>query len=280
MRKRRLKIVYGLIVALFLALLASATLRDRIDRLERRQVRVVAFGDSVFGLIRDDTSIPAHLERLLGEPVFNAALGGTCISRTDLEYRLDDTGDAMSLAALTKAAAAADFGVQQTSRVREVNKEYFEGVVDELEQIDFSGVELVLIQHGLNDFYSGVPLENEEDPYDEYTFKGALRSSVRSLRQANPDMRILLITPTYTWHRMSGLTCEEFDGGGGNQEAYVQAEVEVAEELGVELLDLYHDLFPHEKWEDWEIYTWDGLHPNEAAREMLAEMIVDYLGGT
>lgn len=269
-------ILYGL-SATVLACLLLLTFHQRTDRLERQQVSVVALGDSVFGLIRDDTSIPAQLERGLGKSVFNGSFGGTCISRIDSEHRLTRAIDSFSLAGLTKAVAADDFGVQQTARIRESNTEYFADTVDGLEKIDFSSVELVIIMHGLNDFYESVPIYNEEDPLDEYSFTGALRSSLLALRQANPNMRILLVTPTYTWHLYSGLTCEEYNGGNGIQEDYVQAEIEVAEELGVELIDVYHGLYPHEKWEDWELYTFDGLHPNEAGRELLTDIICDYL---
>lgn len=279
MKGKRYKktIAYGLTAFVLFVILAAATFRDRMDRLQRQQVQIVAFGDSVFGLIRDDTAIPAQVGRLLGKTVFNGAFGGSCISRADREYGLDASKDMVSLTALTKAVAADDFGVQQTFHSRESNTEYFEATVDQLETIDFSAVELVLIQHGINDYYNGVPIRNEEDPWDEYTFTGALRHSLRALREVNPDMRILLVTPTYTWHKLAHLTCEEYNVGYGVQEDYVRAEMEVAEEFGVEVLDVYHDVFPHEKWDDWQIYTWDGLHPNEAGRELLAGMIVDYL---
>lgn len=276
--KRVRSIAYGVAVLVFLCLF-FVTFRDRAERSEHWQVRIVAFGDSVFGMRWDGTTIPDYLEQLLGEPVFNAAFGGTCVGRMDSEYRLDFSKDAISLVALTKALEAEDFGVQQTLQFREGNTEDFADKIDSLETLDFSGVELVLIQHGLNDFYNGVPLDNENDPYDEYTFKGALRSSIRSLRQVNPDVRIVLMTQTYTWYRYTGDTCEEYDLGYGNQEAYIQAEEEIAEEFGLELLDLYHGLFPHDSWEDWELYTIDGMHPNEAGRIMLAEVIAEYLNG-
>lgn len=271
------RIAYGLIAMFLFVLIAVATFRDRTERLERWQVRIVVFGDSIFGMPWDDITVPDYLEQLLGEPVFNAAFGGTCVSRIDSEYRLDYSKDAISLVALTKAQEAEDFGVQQTMYFRESNSDNFADKIDCLEALDFSGVELVLIQHGLNDFYMGVPLDNENDPYDEHTFKGALRRSIRSLRQANPDVRIVLTTQTYTWYIPTGVTCEEYDAGYGNQEAYIQAEMEIAEELGLELLDLYHDLFPHDSWEDWELYTADGMHPNEAGRIMLAETLAEYL---
>lgn len=275
--KRLWRLISYLTAVLLFACLLIFTYRPRTAGLERRQVQVVTFGDSLFGLRRDETGIPGRLESILDKSVFNAAFGGTCISRIDREYRMDYAKDSLSLVGLTKAVAADDFGAQQAVRIRESSTEYFSDVVDELERVDFSTVELVVILHGLNDYYSGVPISNPEDPFDEYTFSGALRSSLTALQQANPNMRIVLVTPTYTWHRKTGLTCEEYNAGYGVQEDYIQAEVQVAEEMGVELIDLYHDVYPHEKWEDWERYTFDGMHPNEEGCALLADIIGNYL---
>lgn len=282
MRKKpsREKIVYGLLAALLFALLAAATFRTRADRLDRRQVQVAAFGDSTFGTPRNETSILSQVEELAGISIYNAAFGGTCASRIDYERRLDYSVDALSLAGLAKAVYADDFGVQQTTKSRENGTEFFGDFVDELERIDFSSVELVLIDYGINDYYVGVPIRNEEDPYDEYTFTGALRSALNYLRRVNPNMRIVLVTPTYSWLVSAKQTCEEYDAGGGIQEDYVRAEMELAQELGIEVIDVYHDVYPHEKWEDWTLYTMEGIHPNEAARELLANIIADYLKGS
>lgn len=272
------KIICGLTAFLLLALLAAGTLRDRSDRLERTQVQMVALGDSIFGLVHNETSIPAQVGALTGMTVFNGAFGGTCVSRIDGEHRLDRASDSLSLVGLAKAVAGEDFGVQQSMKHRVSGTEHFEETVDEFEKIDFSAVELVLIMHGLNDFNSGVPIRNEKDPYDEYTFTGALRSAIEFLRQANPGMRIVLVTPTYSWYLTSGQTCEEYNGGGGVQEDYINAEMELARELGIEVIDVYHDVYPHEKWEDWGLYTMDGIHPNQSGRELLADIIAKYLG--
>ncbi len=268
----------GIVSLVLCVLLLAVSFRMRLKE-QPGWVDIVVFGDSVCGGIRDETGITDQLSERTQMSVLNGALGGTCISRIDQECRLDYAKDSLSLAGLTKAVMARDFGVQQAFRIRESNTEYFENVVDELERIDFTTVKLVVICHGLNDYYDGVPISNEADPYDEYTFSGALRSSLQALQKANPDMGIVLVTPTYTWHRELGLTCEEYDGGGGIQEDYIRAQMEIAEEFGLEVVDLYHDFFPHDTWEDWELYTWDGMHPNEAGREKIAGKIADHILG-
>ena len=86
-----------------------------------------------------------------------------------------------------------------------------------------------------------------------------------------------MVTPAYTWYTATGLTCEETDQGGGVLEDYVNAEIRLGEELGIEVVDLYHDCLPHENWWDWETYTRDGLHPNEAGRKLLSQKIAEAL---
>lgn len=244
---------------------------------ERQEAEIVVFGDSIFGEVRDGTAVPAQLEALLDRVVYNAAFGGSCAARVEQDRPLYYTKGTFSLVALTKAVGADDFGVQQSVFMRESNTEYFAEAIDGLERLDFSGVRIFVIQQGINDYQQGVPIENPEDPYDEYTFLGALRVAVNSLKKASPEARIVFVTPLFTWYTATGITCETADYGGGVLEDYVNAEISLARELGIEVIDLYHDFFPHTKWEDWELYSRDGLHPNEAGREKMALRIAEYL---
>ncbi len=276
-RERVKKTIYGLLALVCFGALVWGTFLVRLPRPWRQDVRIVVFGDSIFGECRDETSVTSQLERLLGETVYNGALGGTCFGRTDTDRRLGYTKESMNMAVLAEAIRAGDFGVQISTRVRENYTEYFPETIEGLSEIDFDAVEIVFLAYGLNDYHAGTPLFSGEDPYDEYTFAGAVRSTVRTLREAYPDLRIILVTPTYTWYRDRRLTCEEYDPGGGTLDLYVDTELQAAGELGVEIIDVYHDFYPHERWEDWELYTRDGMHPNEAGRELLARRIADYL---
>lgn len=272
-------LLYGMIALVcFLFLLGSTSKKWQQEEVSY-SCDIVMLGDSILGQYRDETSVAARLEALLGKPVYNGALGGTCMSRNDLEMRLGYTKDCLSVTALAEAIAMQDFGVQQTIRSRESATEYFGNIIDDLDAIDFDDVEILLIGAGVNDYHAGTPIYPEDDGYDEYTYVGALRSVIRDIRGAYPNLRIVLISPTYTWYREKNLTCEEYNLGGGVLEQYVEAERQVANEMDVEFIDLYHDFYPNRQWEDWEIYTIDGLHPNEEGRTLIAEKIADYLRG-
>lgn len=273
----RQKILCGIAVAALFVVLLLVSFRPREKFIMRQPVDIVVFGDSVFGEVRDEQAVPARLQKVLGQNVYNGAFGGTCAARIESERRLDYTRELFCLAELAKSVESGDFGAQQSVIMRESNAEYFGDVIDGLDAIDFSGVETILIQQGLNDYHAGVPIEDPEASYDERTFMGAVRAAVKSFRRVNPEVRIIIITPAYTWYTMSGKTCEEIDNGGGILEDYVNADLRLAEELNLEVIDVYHDFYPHEKWEDWKLCSRDGLHPNETGREMLAERIADRL---
>lgn len=272
----RQTIAYGIAALLAFALLYVATFHGRAEE-QPRQVQIVAFGDSVFTDIGEMVSIPDRLSGMLDMTVYNAAMGGTCAARLEEERRLDYAKGSMSLVGLARSVGAKDFDVQQTARIRNSNTERFPEVVEGLSQIDFSQVEIVLIQQGINDYHVGTPLENPENPYDEYTYLGALRCAVKDLRRANPGIRIVLVTSAYAWYLEVGQTCEEADNGGGRLEDYVEAELALARELDVEAVDLYHDFFPHEVWDDWALYTMDGIHPNEAGRDKIVQALAEIL---
>lgn len=270
------KTAYGIVAAaLFLVLLVLFFPGDR--EYLRVPYDVVFLGDSVYGLCRDETSIAARVQDKTGLKCYNGGLGGTVLGRADAERRLGYTKDSISAAGLVRSFVVKDFGVQRTVHVREPATDYFEDTLGDLGQIDFDQVKILFIGSGLNDYHSGNPIESTENLYDEYTYCGAIRSIVRELRSAYPDLRIIFITPPYTWYTVPELTCEEYDLGGGVLEDYVNAEIGICKALDVEVIDIYHDFYPHDTWEDLYRYTDDGLHPNDVGREKIAQTIVEYL---
>ena len=246
-------------LALFLALFGGVA---AYRGLREKPCRIVCLGDSILGNVRDETSVTAVMERVLDETVYNGAFGGTAAARWVRENRPTRLDDALSLVRLSQAIVNEDFGVQNASVTGYAAMDYFMEGVYGFQRIDFDKVEMLVIEHGVNDYQLGIALENPEDPYDPYTYGGALRTSLRGLRDRYPDMEILLVTPTYCWYPAENLSCEEADFGGGLLEEYVALELSIAEKMGVTVLDDYHESGVGAPGgnEDWQTYTVDGIH--------------------
>ncbi len=245
--------------------------------LRKETYRIVCLGDSIIGNERGDTSITGVLEELLGEPVYNGAFGGSTMSCRVKEDRAAVTTDTLSMARLSEAIAQQDFYVQNAGVTRCAVMEYFPEAVYGFQDIDFDKTEILIIEHGVNDYQTGVPLDNPDNLRDVYTFGGALRYSLENLKAAYPKLRIILVTPTYCWYLAKESNCQEIDNGGGILEDYVNLELEIAAQYGVEVLDNYHEsgIGASGNFEEWKVYTQDGLHLNETGRRLVAERIAE-----
>ncbi len=269
------KITYG-VAALLLLLVCFFAYRKQEEAF-RTQVDILFLGDSLVGLCRDETSVPCLVGEELGKSVYNGAMGGTCLSKVNRAESDTFQKNGISFAALSYALAYEDFGWQKSARIRQVAAEHFPEVLQELAGIDMQKVEYLIIEYGTNDYFGGVPIDNPENPYDMYTFEGALRSSLEVLKEAFPELRIILLTPTYNWYNAQGDNCENIEFGGGYLEGYVNTILRLAKEYEVECLDLYTDFYPRGEYTEGLLYTTDGIHPNEAGREKIAAAIAEYI---
>lgn len=262
----------GISAFLFLCLAAGFQIPKKLQKAE---YRIVCLGDSIIGNVRDDTSITAMLEENLDVPVYNGAFGGSTMAVLNVEERADIVRDCISLVEVADGICYENFSVPNAGINSWVIMDYFPETVFGFNRIDFNKVEVLIIEHGVNDYLAGVPLDNEENPYDIYTFGGSLRYTLRELKEKRPDMRILLCTPTYMWFVASEVSCEELNLGGGYLEDYVNLELEIARELGVDVLDNYHGSGIGGEFENWPDYTEDGLHLNEAGRRLVVQRITE-----
>lgn len=273
------KIIYGTCGALLI--LAMAPLLFAHRREADTQAQILFLGDSIVGQYRDETSIPALVAEMLDVEVANGAFGGTTMSLQNRDYRDAYYWDSFSFSRLTRAIAAQDFGLQQTVRTKDYVTMNFRDIVDELDRLELSSVQTVVISYGMNDYTTGSPIGREDAPEDPYTMEGAMRTGIEYLRQRYPQLRIIFISPTYCWFvntlGTTNETCETNDYGDGCLEDYVEAQRRVARECGVEFVDLYHDFYPHEQYGDWQLYTNDGIHPNETGRQKIAETLAELL---
>lgn len=250
--------------------------------LPKEKYDIVILGDSVIG----NQSYATHCTEIVAErtglSVFNGAFGGTCMSYVQWENRQVESS-LWCMTELAQAVCYRDFAAQKASVAygdyyEETNTstlEYFKDRMNELAEIDFREVKILIIEHGTNDYNSGQPLENGEDPYDKTTFAGALRCSLKLLGETYPDLRIIVMSPLYCELQGRTAKCYETSYGGGTLDEYVEKEREVAGEFGVEFLDAYH---ASGIWENnADTYLMDDLHPSQEGQILLGNFLADYL---
>lgn len=276
-RKAEMIVSIAIAVALVLGILLFSVGISKAD--QKTDSRIVCLGDSIIGNVRDETSVTSVMGELLGETVVNGAFGGTCAALGNTEYRSTFYEDSINLAMLADAIAYKDFSVQfYDITSNSFRLDYFEPTIRELAEVDFDEVEIVFIEHGINDFSAGRPIDNPENPLDVYTYAGALRYSIEKLRGAYPDLKIVLVTPLFCYFRVNGervSDSETSDFGYGPLVNYVEAELRVAEEYGLDCIDNFHNLGINS--ENIDEYAEDGIHLNEKGRELLANALADYV---
>jgi lysophospholipase L1-like esterase len=140
--------------------------------------------------------------------------------------------------------------------------------------------DIIVVFGGTNDFGHGdAPFGTDADEMAD-TFCGALKVLYRKLQNRYPNAMILILTPT----RRLG---EDNVLGEGNKKvpgqplkAYVEQIQKTATLFGFPILDLYNEpaLDPYDEAVH-KNYMPDGLHPNLAGHEILANKIVAYLHG-
>lgn len=279
MKKQKKNLLYWVISIVLAMIVLFTTLLPRFDK----KVDIVVLGDSIMGNLLYSTHSLDIVSKKTGKKVFNGAFGGTCMAYKERENVMLEPA-VWSMIELAEAICYKDFGVQkaalshayQYKNINHLVPDYYVERMENLAQIDFSRVEILIIEHGTNDYNTATLLDNEENLYDKSTFGGALRSGLKLFQEKYPHLRIILMSPVYCEMEGEGQgKCYEVSYGGGTLDEYVEKEKEIAEEFGIEFLDAYHLSGIWE--ENAGTYLFDGIHPSEEGQALLGEFIADYL---
>lgn len=218
---------------------------------------VVFFGDSVIAF-SETSSIPDAFSGLTGAHTYNCGLGGSSATTSD--------GKNLGIPGVVDAFLAKDLSPF------EENSQIYVGMKDCFENSKKKRQKCFVINFGLNDFYFGHPVQND-DPYDTNTYTGALRTAVDKLQAAYPDATIVLMTPNFTSYFGNGL--EPQSDIGGIMPDYVSAVISICEEKDLLLYDSYNRLGIDST--NQTEYLLDGTHPNEATRYTMAQGLAKLL---
>ncbi len=217
---------------------------------------LVFFGDSVLGNFSGSFSIPGYASGLSGAPSYNYAIGGTSASYRGGNQDFPNTVGTF----LSENVTPGENGFQFTPK--DADAAYLED-----KKLIF------IFNYGFNDYFSGAPVDNPMDAYDISTYKGALRTCISKLRDAFPEARCLIMSPTHTALFGNGM---EINGQEGDTlPVYVDAARALAEEMDLYFLDNYNDFVVTE--ETLDDYLSDGCHPNERGRLAIALQLIRFI---
>lgn len=223
---------------------------------------MVFFGDSVMAYHTGSSSIPGVVSGLTGAETYNCGESGILAS--------DNSSGVLSFNRMVTRF------LEQDATGLNDDSNYKRGLTEYAHKSHEGKKVCFVIEFGLNDYFSGFPVDNPEDKYDKGAYSGALRSGIRTLQDAYPDAEILLLAPTYT-AQFSGGT--EINGEKGSVLMdYVSTVLTVADEMGVYCLNNYAESGINA--DTYEQYLTDGTHPNESGSFLLGNGIIDFLGRT
>lgn len=138
--------------------------------------------------------------------------------------------------------------------------------------------DVVVVFGGTNDFGHGdAPMGNLEDRTED-TFCGACHCLLQKLIDRYPAAQLVVMTPL---HRLSESDCTYNELGvrrSADLEAYVDTIRRIAGFYGIPVLDLFRVSGMQPKHPALKArYMPDGLHPNDAGHERIAEKLIGFL---
>ncbi|MBO4882974.1 MAG: SGNH/GDSL hydrolase family protein [Lachnospiraceae bacterium] len=272
--------ICGAVLAVVLVLVSFLILRSGGP--EKQGHHVVVFGDSIISYSQDDTSVVNMIIAKTGMDVFDLSFGGTQMALSLETETLGNKRNYLCMYSIAQSFYTGDFSMQESYVSMDITTDYFLDRIPLFETVDLAKTDIVIIEQCLNDYHSRTPITSDDG--SEYSYTGAMTAVVSYMRSINPDIRIIILSPTMKWIE-EGVEAEDYDFGSGTLELYLDAQRRTAEQLGVEYIDMTGIYDEEYITESGEVitgygYTVDGTHPNIYGREAISDFISDYLKET
>ncbi|WP_027203433.1 hypothetical protein [Butyrivibrio fibrisolvens] len=203
-------------------------------------LQLVFIGDSQFDRWRNSST---SISELVGEEMnalhYNLGVGGTCaaVERSQNGFNTSNGENDYEEANFT-AICHMLRGDVSTDRYSNILNQEFNIVLDTIKP---EIVDYYIIEYGYNDYYTAVDMYNEENPYDEHTFYGALNQGIKLLKEISPYAHFIICTPCY---------CRFYNGSGkdmgdaynvtkglGSLAYYADYALKLADNIGARKLD-------------------------------------------
>ena len=232
--------------------------------------KIANFGDSIFGNARPPLDVSTFLADNTGATVYNCAFGGCTMSQHVGHW------DAFSMYRLAYAIANNDYSVQDEAINHDDRTSYAEEPLALMKTIDYSGLDILTISYGTNDFTGNRQIDNSDNLLDTSTVCGALRYSIETLLTAYPSLRIFVLLPTYRfWIDSANAYIDDAfnhtNNLGKTLIEYIKGIAETAKAYNVPVIDNFAELGINKFNRQQYFPVTDGTHHNENGRKLIAK---------
>lgn len=165
---------------------------------------IVVFGNAPFA---DDRGSSDNLASLIaketGATVYNCSISGSYLAaqHTNFDSTLAPM-DAYCLYWLVNLAAGVPLDGYYNDAAEALGDKTppeAEEVVNTLKTLDFNTIDTVAIMYDATDYLMGNAMYNDDNPTDPTQFTGNLEASLEVLQRLYPQIRIIVMSPTYAY---------------------------------------------------------------------------------
>ena len=165
---------------------------------------IVLFGNAPFADDRDSSDSLANLiAKETGANVYNCSISGSYLAAQERDF--DPTVAAMDayclywMVNLATGAPIDNYYVQAAEQLGDKTPADAEEVINTLKTLDFNTIDTVAIMYDATDYLLGNPMYNDDNPTDPTQFTGNLEASLDVLQSLYPQIRIIVMSPTYAY---------------------------------------------------------------------------------
>ncbi|MCR5848679.1 MAG: SGNH/GDSL hydrolase family protein [Lachnospiraceae bacterium] len=247
--------------------------------LQKDKMHITVVGDSLFSNTGFDyPSLAQHLEKILDCEMQNCSIGGTTASKINKNREVDYYADKLNFYNVSDIVCTGNIS-SVSDNVRNLAYQFDDGYVKMkyLSATDLSEEDCLIICYGINDAFMRISASSD-DPYDEYTYAGAMRRGIEKISRTYPDLKIIVCEITRSSVIIGGENDEYFDSVTTEyRDEYNTQLRKIADEYGNVYFFETNSLF-EDTPEIYEKYYWDGIHFSEEGKQIYANALAEFIG--
>ena len=244
---------------------------------------IVVFGNAPFADDRDSSDSLANLiAQETGTNVYNCSVSGSYLAAQQLNY--DPTVapmDAYCLYWLVNLAAGVpldNYYTEATAALGDQTPPEAAEVVNTLKTLDFNTIDTIAIMYDATDYLSGNAMYSDENPTDPTQFTGNLEASIEVLQTYYPQIRIIVMSPTYAY-------AVDENGDYVSSDMYIYNDRDVLStyvikecySANIHSVSFMDNLYGSVTEDNADEYLIDNLHLNVEGRKLIAKRFEYFL---